>query len=430
MTPLLPELEELLIRTAREQADTTPEPQRRWRRPRTGLAIALGAVLATGVAAAATQLDFSRQLPSPRQAETFKPQPGSVRIDAMASEPTGGPPWQLRTWLMPDGENLCAQAGRLRGETFGLLFPWGHFARLYFGDNSGPDCAPGAVTMMRLVEDPTSTRPALWRTVVWGVLTRPPIRDAAGRLLVAAGDGTTQAVRREDVRVRIDAGGDTREIAVGERGGWLAVMDGDVRRDELTVTLLLPRGSRTLESPPRASKLLVGSNESEVIMPDPYGATPWALRSWQTTDGRTCLERGRAVEDEVGSLSDIGTFIEARRTTGSNCTTAPTGASLSAAVATAPVKDHDSASRSAGYVFVYGVTGDDIVELTATIGERRLPLARSDDRDSFLVAAKVQLVEPYARDIEDRLPAPIRVSARSAGGETVTVRPGVGLSGP
>jgi hypothetical protein len=81
-------------------------------------------------------------------------------------------------------------------------------------------------------------------------------------------------------------------------------------------------------------------------------------------------------------------------------------------------------------VFVYGVTGDDIVELTATIGERRLPLARSDDRDSFLVAAKVQLVEPYARDTEDRLPAPIRVSARSAGGETVTVRPGVGLSGP
>ncbi len=51
MTPLLPELEDLLIRTAREQAETTPEPQRRWRRPRTGLAIALGAVLATGVAA-------------------------------------------------------------------------------------------------------------------------------------------------------------------------------------------------------------------------------------------------------------------------------------------------------------------------------------------------------------------------------------------
>lgn len=93
MTALLPELEDLLIRTAREQAETTPEPQRRWRRPRTGLAIALGAVLATGVAAAATQLDtqsfttFSRQ-PPPRPARLRPSSPNRGRSASMRWYPS------------------------------------------------------------------------------------------------------------------------------------------------------------------------------------------------------------------------------------------------------------------------------------------------------------------------------------------------------
>jgi hypothetical protein len=430
MRPLVPELEELLVKTGRRQAEAESTKVRsRWPRRRMFLAVTVAGLLVAAAGAGAARLVTwdSRPAPAPRQAEAFEPRPGSVTIDVEAVDPDGGLPWQLRTWEMPDGAYLCAQAGRTVEGAFGLLFPSGTFLPLHHGDNTGPDCAPGSVTGIRLVDDPHSTQPALWRTIIHGVVARPPVRTDDGRLNVTVQDGRDRSVPREDVKIRITARSLTYERPVGDRGGWLVVLPGDIRWDEITATLVLPGESIVLRSPTADPAVLVGDDDFELAVADPYGGRPWVLRSWQSSQDRTCLVFGRAIEDEVGRLTDLGHFIEAPRTTSGNCATVPPGVAATAAAATAATSRGDANLQTEGYLFVYGLSGDDVVSITGTIGDRRIQVVRSADRTTFLAVTSLRLREPFARELSDRLPGRLRLTVRSRNGATTVLRPGIGL---
>jgi hypothetical protein len=205
MPPVLDDLGRQLHAAAQKEMAPARRRRSRWRR---GLLIAVaGAVLAAGVAGAARLIGIgepvkdTKDIPS-RLRPTERPEI-AVRVD----DPSGGPAWAAAPYSASGGQD-CVIAGRERGAVIGLQLSRDEFRPLdphAFG-------ACGRLDRSRLVFTVSRPRDMFDRSIVFG-------RARSG----------IQAVD-------VTAGGDRRRVPVGSAGTFLAVYEGALRLQDVTVT--------------------------------------------------------------------------------------------------------------------------------------------------------------------------------------------------
>lgn len=275
-----------------------------YRRPTTLLDAQTNRPLApAAVPAYRSPLPITQTLPPP----FALPIVSTVRETLHASDPDGGPEWVLRTWRasanpsvpgVPHERFLCSELGvRWHGKLVqATTTPSSRTMPLNVQDDRCDTV--GELSKLRyllsfepFVNDPDAYAPRPGRVVLDGLL--PP--GATGPLLLGAGPA--------------------RRLVLDANGGFLAVLPGDLWKDQPRISYLL-HGHRVGGLSDAGSPQEQAGGRPQVRAPDPDGAAPWGFAA--TRDCNTAI--GRVIEGRIASIDPDGALSPGAMITGGSST--------------------------------------------------------------------------------------------------------------
>ena len=338
------------VRRALGRRAATPPP----RRPRRGSLVVVLVCLLLGAVPAAAITGLWR--PGGAGQEQVKPRPNSLRIEARAPDPDGGPDWAVRVWRSASNQQACVQLGRFEDGRFGRLDRSGGIEVLGLAAGDGARCSSEVfdsrdpiVAVETIVDDPGATKPRALRTVAYG-LAGPQAE-----------------------RVTLRARGARVSTPRSPRQAFIALFDGAVRTYEVTTTVEYRSGARRtidyLRGPRGGERPLSGSAAVEATAADPAGRRRWGLLVWENAAGGICEQYGRLIAgDRVGTLAPSGSFFDYPLGDHGPCVerSHPFAHRLST---TAPLPGE----TGQGHIVLHGVARGDVATVTVgAFGEKRV----------------------------------------------------------
>jgi hypothetical protein len=205
MPPVLDDLGRQLHAAAKREM--APARRRTWGWRRAAIVAVAVAILVAGVAGAARLIGVGEPVKDTKDIPSGLRPTARPEVAVRVADPAGGPAWAAAPYTAPGGQD-CVIAGRERAGVIGLQVSSDEFRPLdphAFG-------ACGRLDRSRLVFSVAHPRDMFDRSVVYGRA-------------------------RADVRaLEVTAAGDRRRVPVGSAGTFLAVYEGPLRLQDVSVT--------------------------------------------------------------------------------------------------------------------------------------------------------------------------------------------------